>query len=124
MSEKSFQTKDSFDIDTVHTLKKLTEILEKVIGIVEENREIALKHYRAEKKALDEVRMDGMYCSEDGILEKSTLKALEIVQKSTDQLKEPIDSLTKILATYFMSKSPGDNNKINEPVDLRRFKSR
>lgn len=109
------------DLDLVHTLNKLSALLEDAIEIAKDNRIKAIELYETESVYLDKVR-EHMLVSEDSALEKNVINAMKLVQESTKSLEGPIMALTRILATKIATNA-GMNGPINSPVNIHDLKN-
>lgn len=109
------------DLDLVHTLNKLSALLEDAIEIAKDNRAKAVELYETESMYLDKVR-EHMLVSEEGTLEKNVINAMKLVQESTKSLEGPIMALTRILSVKIASNA-GINGPINSPVNIHDLKN-
>lgn len=111
-------------------LKKLSDMLEEVKLIFEEDRKRAIEHYKILKRQYDEVIQELPF-SDDGILEKEMNNALKIINECQKTLYPLITALSKIIDTQLkgqtMREISGNGfngngaRKIDSPVDLNQL---
>lgn len=78
-------------------IRRLSELLEKVILIFEDDRKMALKNYDNFRGQLDKILANGMESSEDGKVEAEVNKALKNVFDSATRLQGVIDTISKVI---------------------------
>ena len=112
-------------------LEKLTETLERLIQIFEEDRETAKANYEIFKTQLDDILSKGYECSEGGKIEAEVNKALKMIFESSNKLNMVMKTLSELIvnqlnndsrekiATQFMQNSQDNGGAFVKKVNLQ-----
>ena len=112
-------------------LKKISDLLEESIENYKTDRALAKKNYENLNEQLNEIHNEGLPMSEEGALEKSVNKALDIYIRSGARLEKVLDIASKMFNNQINNRTrllvadkfiDGNTNKqITEPVDFKKL---
>lgn len=99
MSKEEFSMTGDIAID----LKKISDILEKLMTNIEEDRKRAIEHYNNLQIQLDNI-LQFQSMSDEGAIERELTKTLSIITESSNKpIKNILDTISKILTTQIQS---------------------
>lgn len=116
----------SKSLDTIKELENLISIFNQAIALLAEDKKEADIFYNKLMDAYEETRGFSTV-SEDGIIEKALNECLKNKNEMAKRLEKIQDNITKIITTKLslettMELSKINENTINKPIDISKFK--